>query len=215
MLLLLCCQGCSNSGHYRKTAFIPESLSSLYIFSFLNRSGVSELTGKLRLELEIQFMRDGNLAMADTPGLADVALEGEISKLFLQALTRDPTGNIDRARYVLFVKFTLKDIKNGVILLAERTAFAVTFVQLLTVPVTDLRDAREVLVEQISRSVVYYCINGQPADQNRMYGHEDKHPDKNDTLLIGKPRANRDKNNDGVDDRLQNLTNSDGLTNYR
>lgn len=163
---------------------------------------------ELRRGLEQAFIKNGTLAPVQIPADGGVGLEGRIVRLFLQPLTRDATGRIDKARLVLEVQFSLKDLKNGNTLLEDRIQRAVQFVQLQTLPVTDLQQTHDLLVQAVSAKIAFHCLEGRPMDENEMFGHEDKRSDPNSGLLIGKPKNDYDKNNDGVDDRLQGLTNT-------
>jgi hypothetical protein len=208
LLLLFGAAACNISNPYKRSNFIPAHVNTVYVFTFLNETKYPNLQELLRRNLEQEVSRSGAIALGKELRFADAVLEGRINKLFLQEINRTPAGLIDQARYCLVLDFSLKDVKKNEYLMTNQPITVIRKVSLQTPPVDDLNLVRESMVSNITFNVVRYCTTGERDDFNLMYGFEDKPLIDDDGTLIGKPAANYDVNNDGIDDRLQGLTNT-------
>lgn len=213
LLLVTAMWAACNYTPHKQATFIPGHISRVYIFNFLNRSKNREIAVKLVRELE--RVLDTNQEMGSTADLekADAIIEGTITRLFFQPLTHTRLGDIDKARYYLETVFSFKDIKKQKYLLKDETLGVVRIVNLHSQPVSDLVQSLDDMLEESAKKITQFCTTGIRPDMNAMYGYEDKPQIEDDGTIIGGQRKNYDRNNDGIDDRYQSLTNSDGLTN--
>ena len=213
IICLLTGASCSITNPYKKTIFIPAHVHSLYVFTFVNETKLPGIQDKIRKELQNYVAGSSKVALSRDLRFADSVLQGTIKKLFIQEINRTAAGRIDKARYCLVVEFSLKDVVRNEMLMTNQSISVIQKIQLQTPPVTDMVMAREQIISNISYRIIRYCTTGERDDFNLMYGFEDKPLIEDDGTLIGKKRANYDRNNDGIDDRLQkNLPGSD-LTN--
>lgn len=208
LFLLLCGASCNISNPYKRSNFIPPHVNTVYVFTFLNETKYPNLQELLRRQLEQEVSKSGAIALGKDLRFADAVLEGKINRFFLQEINRTPAGLIDQARYCLILEFSLKDVKKNEYLMTNQSITVIRKVSLQTPPVDDLNLVRDSMVSNITFNVVRYCTTGERDDFNLLYGFEDKPLIDDDGTLIGKPPANYDVNNDGIDDRLQGLTNS-------
>jgi hypothetical protein len=202
-------------GGGRKLDFLPPHINTVYFFSFSNESGHPELEPLLRQYLSEEFRAAMPFEIVDRPQDADLVVSGSIRSIFFQALTLTATGAMDKARYYLEMQFSFKDVRTRMLLIEEEPVSALVLINLVSPPVADLEQMRMDMVRAIARHIVHYAKTGRPENVNLMYGYEDQLTDPDGGILIGRERRNLDLDNDGLDDRLQMLHDSDGLTNIR
>ena len=207
-LSLLLASSCTISNPYKRPIFIPEHINTVYVFTFPNNTKFPGLQETVRRYLEMEVSRNSMIALTRDLRFADAVLQGEIKSLFIQEIDRTPSGQIDRARYCLVLDFSLKDVAKNTYLMTNQEISLVRKIQLYSQPVTDLPMIRLEMVSNISWNIIRYATAGERDDFNKMYGFEDKPLIDDDGTLIGKPPANYDTNNDGIDDRLQGITNT-------
>ena len=199
----------------RKTDFLPRHVDSVYIARFENQTEHEDLDTILADFLVESFQQKLPFRLVSDPALAELHVTGEIKHIFFHPLTYTQTGELDQARYYMQVFFSIIDVIEDEEFAFEERASAFEEVNLVTFPVADTSLVREELAKEIASQIVYYAQNGRPENINWMYGYEDRDADVGDGVLIGRERRNLDLNNDGMDDRLQLLEDTDGLTNYR
>jgi len=204
---------CSISNPSKTVIFIPPHVHSVYVFTFINETGVKGIQNKLRNALQNFILKSTKVSLSRDLRFADAVLQGSIKRLFIQEIDRTSAGWIDKARYCLILNFSLKDIVRNQVLMTNQTITAIQRIRLQTPPLDELVKVREQIVSNISHRIIRYCTTGERDDFNLMYGFEDKPLIDDDGTLVGRKRKNYDLNNDGIDDRLQKPQKSDGLTN--
>ncbi|MCK4907653.1 MAG: hypothetical protein KAS64_08885 [Spirochaetes bacterium] len=213
MIFLLILSVCNIKNPNVKSVFIPEHINKVYVFHFLNNTKIRDFPLKIYSEIETLLSLSNEVSVVSLPKQADAFVEGSIKRLFYQPMTYTSSGDPDRVRYYLEIDFSFKDIKKGKYLLKNEKVFVVRFINLFTPPIADRILTHDEMIKEISGKIVYLCRTGLRQDLNLMYGYENRVLIEDDGTLIGGEKKNYDTNNDGLDDRYQYLTNSDGLTN--
>lgn len=205
-LVALAVSGCASTPS-RHPDFVPETIKSVYVFSVRAPTDARQQAARMTSEMQRLLSVQRKVFPVDELALADGLIEAKIERVFIDPLTRSADGKIDKARWCLDVEFSFKDVKKKTFLLERCKLSGVREIQLMTSPVTDTRKTAEIMADEMAAWIVDWCMSGQPPRYNPLFGYEHLPDTESDGLLIGKPRVNRDKNNDGIDDAQQGYTN--------
>lgn len=204
--LLLAFIACT-SAPSRYPGFIPDDLKAVYVFSVMGPATVSRMATRMTGEIIRLLSAQRKVYPVDELPLADGLIEARIERFFLEPLSRSADGKIDRARWCCEVEFSFRDTRRKILLLDRSHLTGVRRVQLVSPPVSDLATVSEEIADELSAWIVDWCLSGKPPHYNSLFGYEDLPEREKEGVLIGKPKVNKDINNDGVDDSLQGLTN--------
>jgi len=191
----------------RHPDFVPDDLKAVYVFSVMAPADAGRMAARMTREIVRLLSSQRKVYPVDELPLADGLIEVRVERIFLEPVSRSADGKVDRARWCCEVEFSFRDTRRKSLLLDRSRLIGVRQVQLVTPPVTDLETVSESMADQISAWIVDWCMSGKPPRYNPLFGYEHLPDTDSNGILIGKPRANRDKNNDGIDDALQGLTN--------
>jgi len=205
--------GCMIDNPNKKQVFIPTHIKKIYVFNFLNYTKNDRIVSLLHNELENGIAFSSDISLVKMVTVANGTIEGKIKKLFLQAISRLATGEIDEARYVLQVQVSLDDILKQKKLIDGIVITVVEKVRLRTGQVSDLNLVLDAMAKKMASKIVTMFETGEVPDINAMYGYEDRTFENYSGTLIGKERKNYDLNNDGIDDRYQPFVNTNQITN--
>ncbi len=210
---LIAVSGCMIDNPNKKSVFIPSHIKKLYVFNFLNYTKNDRIVSLLRNELDNGIAFSSDISLVKIVTEANGTIEGKISSLFLQPISRLSTGEIDEARYVLQVEVSLDDLVKQKKLFDKVAISVVEIVRLRTGQVTDMNLILDSMAKKMAGKIVLMLETGEIPDINSMYGYEDRVFENDNGTLIGKERKNYDLNNDGIDDRQQPFLNTNQMTN--
>ncbi|HOG64995.1 MAG TPA: hypothetical protein PLD82_06110 [Spirochaetota bacterium] len=206
-LLTVVLAGCA-AAPSRHPDFVPDRIKAVYVFSVMAPRDADRVAKRMTGEMSRLLLGQRKVYPVDQISLADGLIEVRIDRLFLEPVSRNADGKIDKARLICDAVFSFRDRSSRAALLENCRLTGVRKVQLVSQPVSDLQAASDQLADELSTWIIDWCMSGKPPRYNPLFGYEDMPDLDTDGILIGRPRNNRDRNNDGIDDALQGLTNS-------
>jgi hypothetical protein len=129
LLPLLCLLALAGGGcaHYHLGTGASPAFASLYLAPVQNHAGVPQATAIVSAQLREAFLRDGRIALAASPELADAILTVTLASYgreTLTALARD-TGLARKLGLTLEATATLTDQRTGQVMFERRPLHAV------------------------------------------------------------------------------------------
>lgn len=188
LLLFVSCQGTQQKTKQSKSVETKNSAQSLlsenqnpqinftsvYIELFDNQNTEAGLNARLRQKLMYQYSSDSRLAVQRTREQADLVLSGSIDSFALLPISYDPLHNTTRYQLQIVVTFYLtphsqenysESVKN--LILGKRQAQYSSFYSSQMSGLNALENAKEKLLEGISRRIVHVSLDNWYRVQSR------------------------------------------------